>query len=203
MQKNKMMRTASVLLVAVLLSTCAISGTFAKYASEVSASGSARVAKWDIDFDADNTSGKIFAFDLFNTIYEADGTTSETDVANNSNDSKTVIAPGTGGYFTISLKNLSEVSAKYGITYTVTANSVPLEFKTGESGDWKSTIDSVSDVSLAMNATQSTDTTIYWRWAFTDATNGDNRDQSDTRLGTATTLPEVTVTATVTVEQVD
>ena len=46
MKKNKMMRIASVLLVAVLLSTCAISGTFAKYVTTDSGSDSARVAKF-------------------------------------------------------------------------------------------------------------------------------------------------------------
>ncbi len=202
MQKNKMMRTASVLLVAVLLSTCAISGTFAKYTTTQTVTDSARVAKWDIDFDADNNASKTFAFDLFNTVYEADGTSVETDVANNTTDGKTVIAPGTGGSFTISLKNLSEVSAKYSITYSVTANNVPLEFTTVKSGQWKSTIDSVTDQDLAMNASQSTDTTIYWRWAFTDGQDN-NRDSEDTKLGANANLPEVTVTATVTVEQVD
>ena len=46
MKKNKMMRIASVLLVAVILTTCAISGTFAKYVSSADSSDSARVAYW-------------------------------------------------------------------------------------------------------------------------------------------------------------
>ena len=48
MMKNKMMRAASILLVAVLLSTCAISGTFAKYVTTASGTDTARVAKWGI-----------------------------------------------------------------------------------------------------------------------------------------------------------
>ena len=48
MKRNKMMRIASVLLVAVLLSTCVISGTFAKYTTSNSATDSARVAKWGV-----------------------------------------------------------------------------------------------------------------------------------------------------------
>ncbi len=48
MKKNKMMRIASVLLVAVLISTCAISGTFAKYVTKAEGSDTARVAKWGI-----------------------------------------------------------------------------------------------------------------------------------------------------------
>ena len=46
MKKNKMMRIASALLVAVILTTCAISGTFAKYVTSTPGSDSARVAKF-------------------------------------------------------------------------------------------------------------------------------------------------------------
>ena len=49
MKKNKMMRVASVLLVAVLLTTSVISGTFAKYTTQDSAGDNARVAKWGVE----------------------------------------------------------------------------------------------------------------------------------------------------------
>ena len=49
MKKNIMMRVASALLIAVLLTTCAISGTFAKYVSTASGSDTARVG--NIDFN--------------------------------------------------------------------------------------------------------------------------------------------------------
>ena len=45
MKKNRMMRVASALLVAVLLTTCAISGTFAKYITAEDATDSAAQAK--------------------------------------------------------------------------------------------------------------------------------------------------------------
>ena len=48
MRKNKIMRVASALLVAVLLSTCAISSTFAKYVTSDSSGDVARVAKWGV-----------------------------------------------------------------------------------------------------------------------------------------------------------
>ena len=51
------MRIASVLLVAALISTCAISGTFAKYVTEDSAYDSARVAKFGVTVLA---SGNLF-----------------------------------------------------------------------------------------------------------------------------------------------
>ena len=65
MKKNTMMRVASALLVAVLLSTCAISGTFAKYVTTASGSDTARVAKWDVQISgiADGLFAKTYAKD--------------------------------------------------------------------------------------------------------------------------------------------
>ena len=51
MKKNKMMRLASSLLVAVLLTSSVISGTFAKYVTSDGASDSARVAKFGVIVD--------------------------------------------------------------------------------------------------------------------------------------------------------
>jgi hypothetical protein len=48
MKKNKMMRIASILMVATLITTCAISGTFAKYVTKAEGADQARVAKWGI-----------------------------------------------------------------------------------------------------------------------------------------------------------
>lgn len=48
MKKNRMMRIASCLLVLVLLTTCVISGTFAKYTTSANTQDSATVAKWGI-----------------------------------------------------------------------------------------------------------------------------------------------------------
>lgn len=58
MKKNKMMRVASILLVAVLLTTSIISGTFAKYVTSGEASDSARVAKFGVTVTA---TGNLFS----------------------------------------------------------------------------------------------------------------------------------------------
>ena len=55
MKKNLMMRIASFLLVAVLISTSAISGTYAKYVTADDATDSARVAKWGVVASVDGT----------------------------------------------------------------------------------------------------------------------------------------------------
>lgn len=62
MKKNRMMRIASLLLVAVLLTTSIISGTFAKYVTEGSKADNARVAKFGVEVVA---SGSLFAKNYF------------------------------------------------------------------------------------------------------------------------------------------
>lgn len=77
MRKNKAMRLASGLLVAVMLTTCIISGTFAKYVTTNNASDTARVAKWGVTITANSA--------LFEGAYNAhgDGTAATADRAVN------------------------------------------------------------------------------------------------------------------------
>lgn len=49
MKKNKFLKLASGLLMLVLITCCAVSGTFAKYVTTGSATDTARVAKWGIE----------------------------------------------------------------------------------------------------------------------------------------------------------
>lgn len=55
MGRNKLMRAGSIVAVAAVVSTSAVSGTFAKYVSEGSGSDSARVAKWGVKVTASGT----------------------------------------------------------------------------------------------------------------------------------------------------
>ena len=96
MKKNVMMRLASVLLVAVMLTTCVISGTFAKYVTNGTATDSARVAKWGVTVVADgnNTFGGIYKNvangNTINTSYTFGTDTVKSEGGN-------VVAPGTKG----------------------------------------------------------------------------------------------------------
>ena len=92
--KNKMMRAASVLMVAVLLSTCAISGTFAKYVTSVTNHDEARVAKWNIgyNFDQKSTFAATYETNSATTVESANG---EQVVAPGTNDSGTYVLTGT------------------------------------------------------------------------------------------------------------
>lgn len=111
MKKNTMMRVASVLLIAVLLSTCAISGTFAKYVTKSSATEVARVAKWGVDF--------VITTDMFKTTYQYDAPphgdfTGKLSVE--SDNGNKVVAPGTSGTgYSLSTIGTPEVS--YVVTF--------------------------------------------------------------------------------------
>lgn len=108
MKKNKMMRLASVLLVAVLLSTCAISGTFAKYVTSGDATSTARVAKFGVVVDAEG--------DLFKTKYvkdDTDATIRGESVISSGNADDNVVAPGTKGNLTnVKITGTPEVAVK-------------------------------------------------------------------------------------------
>ena len=213
MKKNMMMRLASVLLIAVLMSTCAISGTFAKYVTSDSGSDTARVAKFGVEV---NNDGSLFLEDYAknDSSYTLGTNTVE------SVDSWNVIAPGTTWSNTdVVLSGQPEVAVK--VTYEITTLTV--------SGDWKddlsveyfpiifnvagkdyyigmdSTVDSIDTLIAAVKtavagysktyepntdlSTKATDALdITWRWEFdgaaTGATlNGYQTDERDTDIG--------------------
>ena len=116
MKKNKMMRVASVLLVAVLLTTSIISGTFAKYVTAGSATDSARVAKFGVEVTATGT--------LFDKTYLKAATNTPGGTATDGDDftgltvestNDKVVAPGTKSDATglkLSVKGAPEVDVK-------------------------------------------------------------------------------------------
>ena len=129
MRKNKMMRLASSLLVAVLITTSMISGTFAKYTTSDAAQDSARVAKWGISVEASgNLFGKHYAKNT-NSAPETDDKIAvySTNVASFSpiNDVANVVAPGTENEIGFRI----DISGKPEVAYDVYAdtNSVTTE----------------------------------------------------------------------------
>ncbi len=214
MKKNTK-KIATLLLVAVVaVGSYFVSGTYAKYTSEIAGDDTASVAKWawninndDITSAEDVTNG--YTFDLFDTINEADTTTTEDDVHKTSSKVDR-IAPGTGGSFDIDITNNSEVNATYAINFTETnANNIPIEYSTDDGSTW-STVSSANVPTTDINMGQSSQTlTVKWRWAFTGAQSSNytstQTDTTDTALGFAanTSAPTVQVTATVTVTQKD
>lgn len=200
---NKLVKFTMFVLLITIVAIILVSGTYAKYTSEASGTATATVAKWSIivndDEEIATTTPQTVTFDLFKTINDSDGSSAETDVASG------LIAPGTVGSFELSIKNESEVNAKYAIAFEVTGSDVPLEFSVN-GGEWADTITAPAETTLDMG--ESDTVNVKWRWAFEEKV-GDvvntAVDTADTALGinAQTVAPEVIVKTTLTVTQVD
>lgn len=130
MKKNKMMRIASFLLVAVLLSTSVISGTFAKYVTSDSVADSARVAKFGVVVTA---TGSLFerSYTTADANAATDGDTDGLSVV--SSNEQDVVAPGTGNAngLDISVTGQPEVDVRVNFTFGEWDEDVFLAAKTG------------------------------------------------------------------------
>ena len=208
MTKNRSIKIAVLVLALALITSCFVGTTFAKYVSQGSAAGSLTVAKWAVSFageditPADEGEIQINLFDTILDTNEEDGdeeTTGEKDVKSG------LIAPGTTGEFDLEVTNDSEVSAAYSVSFTVTGAAVPLEFSVDGGSSWDTAIATQTGTILYTESADDNDATINvkWRWAF-EQTNVAAGDLADTTLGAYDgEAPKVTVTANVTVTQVD
>lgn len=110
MKKNVMMRLASFLLVAVLISTSAISGTYAKYVTQGTGKDQGRVAKWGVVVTG--------SADMFKTEYAKDDTSFTVDTrtvvsADTIDGRNKLLAPGTkGGLTDVALSGTPEVAVR-------------------------------------------------------------------------------------------
>ena len=101
MATNKAMRLGSVMLVLALLTTCAISATFAKYVTSATGNDSARVAYWGWTSDG-NLAGDSTTLGLFAKTYAADDASATSDNTVVSSDN--VVAPGTKSSVDVTFK---------------------------------------------------------------------------------------------------
>ena len=206
MKKNKMMRAASALLVAVLLTTSVISGTFAKYITEDEGSDEARVAKWGVVIEAKD-------FGMFTNEYKTDDNTATFtgDYSVQSSNEDNVLAPGTSGSFAdIKIKGTPEVAVDVAINATVTVSDnwivdgdfyCPVVITVGEekiSGlDYTSATAFAEAIKLEIEDKSAQyapnedldaiyDTTnldLAWEWAFEGVAGSKQTDVKDTKLG--------------------
>ena len=121
MKNNKNLKVACGLLVLVLLTTCVIGTTLARYTTADSASDTARVAKWGIELAVGGT--------LFGTDYAENSATdapdemiASTSQSVSSSDGKSIVAPGTKNTtgFAFNLSGTPEVA--YDVKVTVDYN---------------------------------------------------------------------------------
>lgn len=221
MKKNKMMRLASVLLVAVILTTCAISGTYAKYVTSTTGTDSARVAYWGFDQAASTT------IDLFDASYTNVLSSGEVDGFTN------VMAPGTEktstfafGYTNYKTDKITAPEVAYDLTVNPTITGDYDELDANPSFKWTLAKNSeaaaeygtVAELLAAIKALSGDATgtqhyeagqlpgnftyadetyTIGWKWAF------EGNDTGDTALGNSQTLENVKFVITISATQVD
>ena len=215
MKKNKMMRLASCLLVAILLTTSVISGTFAKYTTTAGSQDSARVATWGFKDASIDITG------LFKDAY--DGTVQG---------KADVIAPGTANSATFKFNyDASNGSTTPEVDYTFTVDTtgstiaddiknnanITWSLDNGAYGDWDTLMADIAKLSGDASGTMTYKAgtaptgfttadethTISWKWAFEDAKNTTTQDATDTAMGNKATLDEVKIVINVTATQVD
>ena len=168
MKKNRFMRLASCLLILCLITTCAISTTFAKYVSGDSASDTARVAKWGIEVSTSGTLfGSAYSATSGDSIIATDGA-----VSVKAFDSSKVVAPGTKNDvgFQIALSGTPEV--QYNTTATADIKNEDISLAVGNYGVMaeQSGVNAATDKS----ALYTLDGTVYKLWSALNSTEQEN-----------------------------
>ena len=214
MRKNKMMRLASALLVAVLLTTCAISGTFAKYVTAETGSDSARVAKWGVTIEATG--------DMFETQEEGSvgGVPGKLTVKSSTKDK--LVAPGMSGTMAaIAVKGSPEVAVRITHVATVTISGwaitgddfyCPLIVTVNSNELNGLSYDSAAEFAAAIKGaidahtveyeagtdltTNADEVDVSWRWNFEES--GEQTNVKDTLVADVNATIEIAITTTVT-----
>lgn len=211
MKKNRTMRVAVLMLALTLLTCCFVGSTFAKYTSEATGTAAATVAKWDITVNGEDITvagDTAFTFDILDTVANSDATATTDD----GHVVDELLAPGTYGTFALVVNNDSEVYAEYDIVFSVAythmpdgVTVIPVQFRKSGDDEWH---DSITDCNITndeiANGVEET-VTIEWRWAFENG-HALQTNVNDTALGVAakeTNRPTLTITADITVDQVD
>lgn len=222
-QKKNNMR--SMIIVALLLLLVAVIGfggyTLSKFVSEKSEAGTAQVAKWGYTLKADATKlfGENYKLDGDKSIVASAEDTSFTVSASTATNAN-LVAPGTTGSMTFSVKGNAEVKAKLNIEFTATSDIVLNYTKDGVAGTAYTPVkwtlkkgtevvkagtlaeiaaelnDNKYDVTYDANVEEINDVyTLSWEWAFgTDQVT--ENDHLDTLLGMIANSAESTTNAT-------
>ena len=176
-----------------LVTTCISGGTLAKYASEVTGTGTAAAAKWDVEFKADaNTTtaatakSNDFAFTLDST---QTGNNAHALVAENK------VASGSTGAVALQINVKSTNEVKTGGSFEIDAsslNGVPIKFYKDAAFTQEITMTSnkgtvTPTTTVAPSTAGTIDQVIYWKW---DAA---STDTADTTLGKAATSGTFTI----------
>lgn len=178
MSKEK--KTLIVAVVLLLVAVCSLAvSVYAKYASLLSGTGPATVAKWA--FETDNQTDVV---ECPITNYD------ESTLVNGK------IAPGTAGTCTIELSN---ANSEVGVEYTIKLSSITNQptnlkfYKTKNGTNYSNPLTTTSGTvtgTIAPQAASSVTETIYWVWPYETGTDAD--DVADTTDGVAANTMNIT-----------
>ena len=229
MKKNLMMRLASFLLVAVLISTSAISGTYAKYVTQNDSTDKARVAKFGVTIEVDDETMFSDSYKDEATAYIEDEKVAEITVQADT-EGTNVVAPGTKGAlagFKVTGTPEVDVEVTYAATLTLDgwevdgAEYCPITITVNKEQYFigKTGIATVDELEKAVEDAIVNSTAIYhtntdlntvnddlavsWEWPFYVS---DDNDVKDTALGDAAAAGKaatIKLDATMTITQVD
>lgn len=230
-KKNWTMRAAVLMLALVLITSCFVGGTFAKYVTAGNGTDTARVAKFGVEITA---SGDMFAaqYDAADpalTDYNGDAIAQSVISADGSD----VVAPGTSksDVVTVSVSGTPEVAVQVKHTATVVLNDnwvdadgnyyCPLKITVGADTlygmDYATAAEFAAAVKGKLDSTENykpnTDLgsagiaapAVSWAWDF-EGTDGKQTDEKDTFLGNKAAkgeAAEITITVATSVTQID
>ena len=222
MKQNKIFRLSAILLVLTLLSTCVISGTFAKYVTSDNAEDTVRVAKWGIVlsvnsedpilYDDDTNNDDATELKVFSNALAAPGTKKElatvklTGTPEVAYEIKVVVNLNLGDNW------VADSDVYCPVVFTVGTTTIQIDgtitttaaLETAVENAIKEAISGEVDGTAQYNAGVAVPTTanevkIGWSWAFSTS---DANDKKDTQLGVAGNAI-IDFDLTVTVTQID
>lgn len=130
MKRDKSLKTALALMIAVIMTLSLASGTMAKYIHAVKGKDVARVAQFEVGVQSnddrngtdDRTSWAVgeSTVNLLSTTLDDSGVYNTSAAAFDSNSGVKLVAPGTSGGFQINVSNYSEVAVKTTFSLTET-----------------------------------------------------------------------------------
>jgi len=215
--RTQSLRSAAVLTIATLLTTCLIGGTFAKYVTAASGSESVRVANWGFNSPATLELGNLFSSTYSHV--KASGTDD-------------VIAPGTTGSVSFNFPYDETVSSAPEVNYTfkidVTGsadsdikNNPMIQFALDDNpwSTWDNLISSIKALSgsetgeksyeagtLPAKFTKKDDAhVIHWQWIYEDpsSTTVATANTRDTSLGNSSDAAKLSLSISITATQQD
>lgn len=231
MKNNRIMKAAGALLVLVLVTSCFVGSTFAKYTTAGTGSDSARVAKFGVSIEAN---GSTFAKEYATDDEHVAGTITKSVVS-----TENVIAPGTKGEMArMAISGTPEVAVQVNYNASVTLSDnwkdaqgnfyCPLQIKinTGDGNEVYYGLDynnatlfaqAVQDAISKANAKYAANTdlsttavkpAVSWAWAYEGAGGHTvaQTDEKDTYLGdqaAAGNAASIQLTVQTTVTQID